>query len=232
MDAADGAGAACTYADSDESQTMVDKGCWRDPTARPEGLTLGGDAYLDDSGRQRQNTVGAVDDAEDAKNSFGVKFDGDGDFAAIDTVDSGYAADGTFSIAMWITKPACRASGKEELVYLHANAEVTSGAVIRLTYICSLDSRHQHSSAQLNKDGTYSDVPIMRAVLKDNDNNIAIFDWRMDGNNCRQGKCGEGGGYVTDTWSHIVLGVYHDHVTVHVNGRPVGPNRIGYGPLL
>eukprot|EP01043_Picozoa_sp_COSAG02_P014239 COSAG02_NODE_584_length_19995_cov_3.209439_1_plen_2268_part_10 len=122
-------------------------GCFRVATSMPEGLTLGGDAYLDDSGRRSGDRwwdgVGEVD--ETTYDDFGIHFDGYGDYAQISGVDNGYAADGTFAISMWVTKPNCLVSGKEEILYKHGSLGGRRAAIMMM-YVCSNDPTHQHST--------------------------------------------------------------------------------------
>ena len=45
-------------------------------------------------------------------------------------------------------------SAQEELLYQHTGRAPGPDPVIQLTYVCSNDARHQHSTAQLRRDGT------------------------------------------------------------------------------
>jgi hypothetical protein len=201
----------CTY-----GVTYDENGCWRDPMGMPAGVTLGGDAYFDDSGRHSGSGVGRGD--ENSANDFGIHFDGSGDYAAIQDQPSGYASDGTFSIAMWVTKPACQASGREEVLYRHATQDWQNGPMIQLTYVCSNDRRHQHSTAQEGRRGEDEAVDIMRLTLRDSEGKMAVVDWRLGGD----------GGLVTDTWMHIVVGIHRTGLTVHENGRKLRSWSFGY----
>lgn len=200
-------------------------GCFRDPTGKPAGLSLGGDAYLDDSGRH-SGTVGMGD--EDTADDFGIHFDGLGDWASISDQNAGAFSDGTFSIAFWVSQPSCGAAGQEQLLYQHTARVPGRDPLIQITYVCANDPRHQHSTAQESwrNPGEYRQVDIMRATLTDDDGNTAVVDWAT----------GDDGGLVTDSWMHVVLGVHLDgphrdgqkirRITVHMDGQKV--RRLGY----
>lgn len=192
-------------------------GCYRNPTSAPQGLSLGGNAYLDDSGRHSggswRSGVGEVDDT--SFDDFGIHFDGDGDYAQINGVDNGYAADGTFAISLWATKPNCMTSGKEEIIYKHGNRR---GATIMILYVCSNDPNHQHSTVQqVRGDGReFADANFARIYLQDDDGKRALFDVSID----------KDGGFVTDTWVHLLVAVHHDHIRAYVDGQRQW--RVGY----
>jgi hypothetical protein len=185
----------------------------------PEGLTLGGDAYLDDSGRRSSGRwwdgVGEVDEA--TYDDFGIHFDGYGDYAQISGVDNGYAADGTFAISMWVTKPNCLTSGKEEILYKHGTLGGRRNAAIMMMYVCSNDPTHQHSTVQESRgrDG-YRDINLVRVYLQDDDQKRAVFDVSIDND----------GGFVTDTWVHVVISIASDQIKAYVNGQR--QYRVGY----
>lgn len=201
-----------------DTATGAEKGCWRDPQGMPAGLTLGGDAYFDDSGRHSGQAVGRGD--EDTADDFGIHFDGAGDYAAIANQDAGYAADGGFSIALWVTKGGCSASGKEEMIYRHGSRDWRNGPMIQLAIVCSNNRRHQHSTAQQGRDGTDSGTDIMRLTLRDSGTpaKVAVVDWRV----------GDDGGLVTDTWMHVVVGLHRTGLTVHMNGQKLRRWSFGY----
>jgi hypothetical protein len=206
----------CNYRDA--SGTEV--GCYRIATGMPEGLQLGGDAYLDDSGRHSGATswwsgVGEADDT--SYDDFGIHFDGDGDYAQVVGVDNGYAADGTFAISMWVTKPNCMVSGKEEILYKHGDLGGRRGAAIMMMYVCSNDPSHQHSTVQQarGQEG-FQKINLVRVYLQDDDQQRAVFDVSID----------KDGGYVTDTWVHLVVSVHRDQIKAYVDGRR--QYRVGY----
>ena len=190
-------------------------GCFRSPTGAPEGLTLGGNAYLDDSGRHSggswRSGVGEVDDS--TSDDFGIHFDGAGDYAQVGGVDNGYAADGSFAISLWATKPNCATSGKEEIIYKHGDLR---RATILLLYVCGNDPSHQHTTLQQSRSGRFSDANFIRVYLQDDDRKRAVFDVSAD----------KDGGYVTDTWIHLLVSVSRDHVRAYVDGSRQW--RIGY----
>jgi hypothetical protein len=192
-------------------------GCYRNPTSAPQGLSLGGNAYLDDSGRHSggswRSGVGEVDEA--SFDDFGIHFDGDGDYAQINGVDNGYAADGTFAISLWATKPNCMTSGKEEIIYKHGDLQ---RATIMMLYVCSNDPNHQHSTVQqVRGDGReFADANFVRIYLQDDDRKRALFDVSID----------KDGGFVTDTWVHLLVAVHHDHIRAYVDGQRQW--RVGY----
>jgi hypothetical protein len=197
-----------------QTDTGEELGCFRDPTRMPVGLELQGDAYIDDSGRHSTWGVGAADDA--ASNDFGLHFDGDGDFARINGVDNGYAADGTFAISLWVTKPACASSGREQVIYNHQGGR---NARIRLLYVCSNNPQHEHSTVQqYTRRGQqrFRNINFMRVYLRDNDGQEAVFDFPVD----------QDGGFITDTWAHVVVSVQHDEIRVYLDGRR--QRQIGY----
>jgi hypothetical protein len=176
------------------ADTGDEVGCYRVATSMPAGLTLGGDAYLDDSGRHAAGDrwwqgVGEAD--EITYDDFGIHFDGYGDYAQISGIDNGYAADGTFAISMWVTKPNCLISGKEEILYKHGDLGGRRSSAIMMMYVCSNDPTHQHSTVQevRGRDG-YQDVNLVRVYLQDDNQNRSVFDVSID----------HDGGYVTDTW--------------------------------
>eukprot|EP01043_Picozoa_sp_COSAG02_P057416 COSAG02_NODE_6967_length_3259_cov_1.672785_1_plen_985_part_10 len=121
------------------TETSEEIGCFRLAETMPAGLELGGDAYLDDSGRHSDGTqwwsgVGRADDT--SFDDFGIHFDGAGDYAQIQGVDNGYAADGTFAISLWVTKPNCQTSGQEEIIYKHGDLGRRRGASIMMMMVC------------------------------------------------------------------------------------------------
>lgn len=207
-----------------DTATGEEIGCFRLAEGMPAGLELGGDAYLDDSGRhsdasQWWNGAGEADDT--SYDDFGIHFDGAGDYAQIKGVDNGYAADGTFAISLWVTKPNCRMSGKEEVIYKHGDLGRRSGASIMMMMVCSNDPEHHHSTLQQRRNGRFANTNLVRVYLRDDDGKQAVFDVSID----------RDGGYITDTWVHLVVAVERDGIRAYVDGRR--QYRVGYPiPIL
>ena len=87
--------------------------------------------------------------------------------------------------------------------------------------VCSNDPTHHHSTLQQRRDGRFTDTNLIRVYLRDDDGKQAVFDVSID----------RDGGYVTDTWVHLVVAVERDGVRAYVDGRR--QYRLGYPiPIL
>ena len=96
-------------------------GCFRDTNLRPAGVSLFGDAFFDDSGATQASdfTTTLITGQQDTSiggggDDFGIRFDGQDDWATVTGSDAGYATDGTFGVSFWATRPDCRVGGRHE----------------------------------------------------------------------------------------------------------------------
>jgi hypothetical protein len=160
--AADANTKACTYAAARTAGEPTPVGCYREGGAMPTGLTLFGDAYLDVGGGAIQRFSGGVGltdvgqlGDDNNMDDFGIHFDGTGDYATVSDVDAGYAADGTFAISLWATRPSCSVSGWPEILYSHwAKPGDWRAPGITVAVLCAdtLNKWFGHSTAQWRGD--------------------------------------------------------------------------------
>jgi hypothetical protein len=204
-------------------------GCYNDGGGSPKGLTLGGDTYYDNNGglgwsRGPGLAEYADDDTNTRTDDFGLHFDGKGDYAMIDGIDSGYASDGTFAISMWATRPSCRLSGRPEIIFSHlAQPGNWSASGVIIMYLCEKNDWGAHSTVQRSGNGD-----ILRISMTDSDGARARFDVAMSD--------AASGGYVDESWVHMMLAVDRvggrgssaKMIRFYLDGRRVQPWHIGY----
>lgn len=217
--------------------TATYMGCYRDNGGQPEGLTLFGDAFLDDSGSLLQsggngaggmNMIGAtMGDELASHDDFGVHFDGDGDFATLqNSREAGYAHDSSFTVSLWMTRPDCRLPGREEWIYSHTqdgSSRIIDGdpnappnSDIAIAYGCSENGEH----STLESGGGVGSLHLLRVYMTDIDNQQFIFDFPLSD--------ADSGGYVTAEWVFIALAVNGTSITPFVDGKRISPADIGY----
>jgi hypothetical protein len=223
------------------------QGCFRDTGGKPDGLELYGDAFLDNamSGnptvRARMAATQEVGEirGNGGYDDFGLHFDGEGDFATIRNEQEGnYATDGKFTISLWMTRPDCRAVGREEIIFSHTQdpaapvlhgvgAGVEAGQPLGdQSYLANSDIAIAYGCAE---NGLLSSVPapadggrvhFIRVYMTDRSGHQFVFDFPLSD--------AETGGYVTSEWVFLALEVDGTSIQPYLDGTAVPPSDIGY----
>ena len=192
-------------------------------------MMIGGNFELDMSLLQGNGHTGLEDRSQKHRtvNAFGgdvvvtetgARFDGDGDYIAID--DFNYEEDGDFTIAFWITKNDCKDDQPYE--YLYSHVQNTEGEHT------SIDDR-QNSNINLyigcEKDGEDTiassvDGTVVRFNLIDGSGTWVLFDYPLQA----------GGDFdsLTHTWIHIMMTVTRHSVHAFMDGISVADGDFGF----
>jgi len=133
---------------------------------------------------------------------MGLKFDGQGDYAAIMTFD--YAVDGVFSISFWMTKEACTQASFE---YLYSHQASQAGNI--------LDGKMSNINIYLGCEengGAYSDAKgsVVRYNVVDDAGSHATFDFPLH-------AAGDFDA-LTNAWVNLVLVVNKNSIKTYEDG--------------
>lgn len=226
--------------------------CARMGMFRPPGVTLYGNSFFDDStratgsaGSWSQNIIGTADGGglNDGGRDYGIHFDGEGDYAEIVGNDAGYAADGSFTVSMWATRPDCNIFGRQEWIYSHTQPDPTTGlglspasndpsdnvlAGIALAYICTENGEHTTiPPLPPSQSGRRNPLHLVRVYLNDDDGTTAQFDIPLN-------SAAQRGGSVTREWVHLAVsvgvGTNRTGVEVYIDGKLVPDSILGVPP--
>ena len=228
--------------------------CARMGMFRPPGVTLYGNSFFDDSNRASgssasqmwsQNIIGTADGGglNDGGRDWGIHFDGEGDYAEIVGDDAGYAADGSFAVSMWATRPDCNVYGRQEWIYAHTQPDPTTGvgvdpsrndpsdnvlAGIAMAYICTENGEHTTiPPLPTGRSGRPNPLHLIRVFLNDDDGTTAQFDIPLN-------SAAQRGGSVTREWIHIAVqvgvGQNRTGVQAFIDGKLVPESILGVPP--
>ena len=142
--------------------------------------------------------------------AFGARVTGEDDSVVIDTPD--YASSGSFTVAFWMTQTECKIPGQFEDIYSHARyPERDNWWDTDLNDVNS----NVHIWASCTDEGGHSSLggSIVRVWLTDDSGQRGVFDWSFDS--------AASGGFVVDSWVHMVLTVTSSSVKVYLDGRPL-----------
>ena len=234
------------------SQPPTYVSCARMGLFRPPGVTLFGNAFFDDSNRATgsggswsQNIVGmrSAGDLNDGGRDWGIHFDGEGDYVEIVGDDAGYAADGSFAVSLWATRPDCNVPGRQEWIFSHTQPDPATGvgvdpsrndpgdqilAGIAMAYVCTENGEHTTIPAlPADSRGRVRPLHLVRVYLNDDDGTTAQFDIPLN-------SAAQSGGAVTRQWVHIAVqvGVGENRTAVQafIDGKLVPEEMLGVPP--
>lgn len=175
---------------TNDPATATYVGCFVDSTSS-QTYSLGGDA----------SQISAWEEGS----SFGLTFDGNGDYAELTRVPD-YANDGTFSICFWFTKTPCLdPDGPYQTLYAHQGTNRTQRTDPRLLILVGCSRQGAHS--------TVSDGDIIRIMGTDDAQQQFVFDAAMID--------AQDNGFVTEMWVHFVLAIDTLGARVFIDGRDV-----------
>jgi hypothetical protein len=123
----------------------------------------------------------------------GLTFDGQGDSATITGLQN-LMSRGDFTVSFWMTKTECTVPGWFERVYTHRSATYERGGP---RVYMEIGCPEFYTSSAMT--GSEIQGPVIRTRIRDDNGNRAEFDVPM--------SVELRGGYVTDMWVQIIMGV-------------------------
>ena len=169
-------------------------------------VTFIGDSSDRSGNEHRVSVVNAVVDVE------GAHFDGDGDYITVENFE--YAADGRFTVAMWMTKTACT-GGLYEYLYSHNKQEHSTPTQPDNPNVNIYIGCESSGSGFSTLDGS-----IIRYYVKDDDDVLAEFDYPLH-------NAGDFDA-ITALWTHVVLVVDATRVVTYDDGVTVPDVEYGF----
>ena len=156
---------------------------------------------------------------------LGLVFDGNGDYATVETGQ--YADDGTYTLQYWFTRTDCTSGGNRtghEFLYSHVGnqtmRDISTGPGGEMVGNPELDMMIVCAGAAGAAVSTLGQADAIRVVMRSNDDTTLTFDVPLDAWETR------GGGPVTDLWIALTMtvGVEGDFAAIHfyLDGNELG----------
>lgn len=184
-------------------------GCFADSEGEfGEDITIGGNTFVD--------------------GSYGLTFDGEGDYAVLASPEAGsYATGGMFTITFYFSRSDCWIPGTFETLFAHQGINQPDFFDMYLSGQYSNTGVALMNTVEIylgcaDRDVSTVDGSMIRFLIADSVGSKASFDVPS--------SLEQVGGYVTDTWVHIALAVDHTSINAFIDGRPVSAAQLGFSP--